>query len=78
MLISGKMICSLSEVLLVNQLLDNTQVDGLVFHTVDILETELRYTALEWHLTTLETDLLLITRSCLGTLVSASGSTTLA
>ena len=38
--------------------LNNVEVDGLVLYTVDVLETKLRYTTLQRHLATLETNLL--------------------
>ena len=50
--------------------LDGIQVDCLVFHAVDIVETELRHTALKRHLTALEADLALVARTRLRALVS--------
>ncbi len=53
------------------EFLDYIQVDGLILDTVDVLETELRNSTLKRHLSTFETNLFLVTRSCLGTLVTA-------
>jgi broad-specificity NMP kinase len=56
----------------------SVDVDTDVLNTVDILETELGDTAVERHLATLETDLLVVARAGLGTLVTACGSATFA
>ena len=58
--------------------IQSVDVDTNVLNTVDILETELGDTAVERHLATLETDLLVVARARLGTLVTACGSATFA
>ena len=52
--------------------LNDVQIDSFVFNAVDILEAELRNTALQRHLTTFETNLLGITRTLLSTLMTTS------
>ena len=63
------------EILLLSEGLKHDKIDGLVFDTVDILETVLGKTTLERHLTTFKTNLLAIAGACLSTLVTASGGT---
>ena len=63
------------EILLLSEGLKHNKIDGLVFDTVDILETVLGKTTLERHLTTFKTNLLAIAGACLSTLVTASGGT---
>ena len=63
------------EILLLSEGLKHDKLDGLVFDTVDILETVLGKTTLERHLTTFKTNLLAIAGACLSTLVTASGGT---
>ena len=54
---------NLFETILLGECLKHSNVDGLVLHAVDVLETTLGDAALEGHLTTLEADLLLVTRA---------------
>ena len=54
--------------------LNRCDIDSLVFYAVDILETMLGKTALKRHLTTFETNLLAVTGTLLGTLVTTSRS----
>ena len=61
----------LLEVLGLSESSDNVEVDCLVFNAVDILETPLRETALQRHLTTFETDFTLVAAARLGALVTA-------
>ena len=63
---------NLGEILLFCKFLKSRQVHCEVLLMVDVLETTLRNTALQRHLTTFESNLSLITRTCLSTLVSAS------
>lgn len=63
------------EILLLSEALKHDKIDGLVLHTVDVLETVLGKTTLERHLTTFKTNLLAIAGACLSTLVTASGGT---
>ena len=58
------------------QSLDCRKIDSLVFYTVDVLETKLRQTTLQRHLTAFETDFLTIARTLLGTLMTARRSAT--
>ena len=67
---------NLGEVLLLNEALERRQVDSEILLMVDVLETSLRDTALEWHLTTLETNLSLVARTSLGTFVATGRRTT--
>ena len=60
------------EFLLRSQLIERRKVDGLVLHTLQVRETELRQTALQRHLTALETELRLVARTRLSTLVTAA------
>jgi len=59
-----------------SECLEGSQVDSLILHAVDILETELRQTTLHRHLTTFETDFFAVTGTGLSTLMTASGGTT--
>ena len=61
----------ISRVLSLGKSLEGVEIDGLILDTVDVLETKLRKTALERHLTTFETNLLAVTRTRLGTLMTA-------
>ena len=43
--------------------LESVEIDCLVFNAVDVVETELRHTALERHLTSLEAHFVLVART---------------
>ena len=75
---SGNELCDsdLGDVLFLSDFLQSGEVNSEIFLVVDILETSLWNTTLQRHLTTFETNLSLITRSCLGTLMATSRSTT--
>ena len=51
--------------------LQHREIDSLVFYTIDVLEAELGQTTLQRHLATFKTNLLAITGTLLGTLVTA-------
>ena len=65
-----------SDVLCLGKGIQRVDVDTDILNAIDILETELGYTTIKGHLTTLETDLLVVARARFGTFVTASGSTT--
>src|SRR5262245_35224717 len=56
--------------LFVGKRLEHIEIDAAVFHAVDVLEAELRQTALERHLATFMTALLRIARTRLRTFVA--------
>ena len=58
------------------QSLKGTQVDSLILYTVYILETKFRETTLQRHLTTFESDFLLISGSLLCTLMTTGRGST--
>lgn len=62
----------LVQLLRVSERLDGRKVDGFIFNSVDVLETEFRHAALERHLTAFEARLLVITRTRLSTLSTTS------
>ena len=64
----------LVDVLLLGQLLQCADVDGVIFNAVDILETSLGQYSVNGHLTAFETDLTAVTGAGLRTLVSTCGS----
>ena len=53
------------------ELLEDSQIHGLVLHTVDIFETEFGKTALQGHLTAFKTYFMLIARTRLSSLMTA-------
>ena len=61
---------NLGKLLLLDKALESGQIDGEILLMVDVLETSLRDTALERHLTTLKANLSLVARTSLGTLVA--------
>ena len=61
---------NLCELLLIYKTLQRRQIDSEILLMVDVLETSLRDTALERHLTTLKANLSLVARTSLGTLVA--------
>ena len=58
----------LVDVLLLGQLLQRADVDGVIFNAVDILETSLGQYSVNGHLTAFETDLTAVTGAGLSTL----------
>ena len=52
------------------QRLESVEIDGLIFHTVDVLEAKLGHTALQRHLTAFKTDLTLVAGTRFSTLVT--------
>ena len=57
-----------------SQCLDCSDIDSLVLYAIDVLKTMLGKTALKRHLTTFKTNLLAVTGTLLGTLVTTSRS----
>ena len=51
------------EITILSESLKHSNVDGLVLHAVDVLETTLGHATLEGHLAAFEADLLLVTRA---------------
>ena len=68
----------LGDVLGLGKRVEQIEVDADILNAVDVLEAELGKTAIDGHLTTFETDLLVITRTGFGTLVTAGSGTALA
>ena len=65
----------IGDILGLSQRVEHIEIDADILDAVDVLETELGQTAIDRHLTTFETDLLVITGTSLGTLVTAGGGT---
>ena len=61
-----------------SQSLNLIKVHGLVLNPVRVVESELRKTPLDRHLTALESYLVLVAGTCLSSLGTAGGSATLA
>ena len=52
---------------------DGSDIDCLILYTCRVLETELRKDSLKRHLTSFETDLMLVSGACLSTLGTTGG-----
>ncbi len=61
---------NLLKILCLSESLNRIEINRFILYTVDILETELRHTTLQRHLTAFETNLLAVARTCLSTLVT--------
>ena len=67
-----------SNIGLLENVLQRADVDGAVFHTVDVLEAALRQDSIDRHLTAFETNLAAVAGTRLGSLVTTGGGTALA
>ena len=67
----------LTPLILFRKLLKRRQIDGLIFHTVDVLETKLWKTTLQRHLTSFKANFLAITRTLLCTFMTAGRGSSL-
>ena len=66
---------NLGQILLISKLLKDIKINWEIFDVVDVLKSSLRNTTLQRHLTTFETNLSLIARASLCTLMSTGRCT---
>ena len=69
--------CELSDILGLGNRIEHIQIDSDILDTVDVLEAKLGQTTVDRHLAAFETDLLVVTRTGFGTLVTTGGGAAL-